>query len=203
MQQQSAQERAAQGVREVQAGMQNVIDQIPPEQWPLINTLFKITIALALVWLVLALIAWWRRSAYNLTVASTADRSKKAQPDFLNVDKEAREEAVERGDDHEDELAERERREALAARNAGKQPLSATQRLASVASLLMSLFTLFTAMTGAVLNVGNMGDYVGKLTTAGKLQYLIQEHAFGVVVVLFVIGYHIWKYFRDRKWKEA
>ena len=43
-----------------------------------------------LLWLLLSLVAWWRRRAYNLTVASTARRSKKAQPDFLNVDKKAR-----------------------------------------------------------------------------------------------------------------
>jgi hypothetical protein len=203
MQQQTVQKQAEQGVREVQAVVQSAIDHIPPEQWPLINTLFKITIVLAIIWIVLALIAWWRRSAYNLTVASTADRSKKAQPDFLNVNKEARGEAIERGDKHEDDIAERERKEALAALNAGKQPLSATQRLASAASFLMSLFTLLTAMSGAVLNVGAMGDHVSKLTTAGKLKYLIYEHTFGCLVVLFVIGYHIWKYFHDRKWQEA
>jgi hypothetical protein len=190
-------------VQNVQAKMQNVIEQIPPEQWPLINTLFKITIVLALVWLAVALIAWWRRSAYNLTVAATADRAKQAQPDFLKINKEARAEAIERGEDHEAELAERERREAAAARQAANQPLAATGRLASVATFLMSLFTLLTALSGAALNVGVMGDHVQKLTTAGKLKYLIYEHTLGCAVVAFVIGYHIWKYFHDKKWKGA
>ena len=99
----------------IPANVQDAIDRIPPEAWPLIDIACKVTVAIALVWIFLALVAWWRRRAYNLTIASTAKRNKDAQPDFLTVDKKAREAAIERGAAHEADLTERERQEAIAA----------------------------------------------------------------------------------------
>lgn len=182
--------------------VQQVVDRIPPEAWPLIDTLFRITIVIALVWLLLALVAWWRRRAYNLTVASTASRSKKAQPDFLRVDEKARKAAIERGEAHEEVLEEREREEALAALKAAKDPLSFSQRLAGFAAAAMSIFTLSTVIFGAVTNVTRMGEALQAVSSFEKIRIIIVNNWLGTLIALFVIVWHIYKYYADRKWKE-
>lgn len=181
--------------------LQDAIDRIPPEAWPLIDLAFKITAGIVVVWIALALFGWWRRRAYNLTVASTAKRNKRAQPDFLHVDTKAREAAIARGEAHEDELDEREAREAAIA--AGGDPVSAGRRIAQLAALLMSIFTLLCGIMGAVGNVGAMEAQVKNLTASGKIQYLVTQHPIGTAIVLLVIGYNVWHYIQHRKWQEA
>lgn len=188
-------------IDKARAGVQSAIDQIPPDAWPMIDLAIRITIVVAVVWLLLSLFAWWRRRAYNLTVASTARRNKKAQPDFLNVDEKARKEAVKRGDAHEDALVDRETAEELAAMKAAKGPITFAKRFASLASLIMSVFTLGTAISGVILNVGRMGDYLKEGTTGGRLQYLFQEHTIGMIIVLLIVGIHIYFYITKKKWE--
>ncbi|MBS0479869.1 MAG: hypothetical protein JSR79_11295 [Proteobacteria bacterium] len=184
---------------QIPANVQDAIDRIPPEAWPLIDTTARITVVVALVWIFLALVAWWRRRAYNLTVASTAKRNKAAEPDFLHVDKEAREAAVERGKAHETELTERERLEALAASSG----LSKGSHFARLAALLMSLFTLACSIMGVVGNVGAMEKSVQNLTASGKIQYIVTQHPIATVIIVLVIAYNVWHYFQHRKWEEA
>jgi len=179
--------------------VQDLVDRVPPEAWPLIETMFKITIALAIIWLALAIVAWWRRRAYNLTVASTAGRSEKAQPDFLRVDEKAREAAIERGEAHEKFLDDRERDRERAA----KDPLSLGQRLAGLATLMMSIFTLSTVIFGAVNNVRSMGKELQSIGTFERLQQIIVDNWLGATIAVFVIGWHVSKYFLDRKWTKA
>lgn len=183
------------------ANVQDAINRIPPEAWPLIDMTAKVTVVVALVWIFLSLVAWWRRRAYNLTVASTAKRNKDAQPDFLTVDKKAREAAIERGAAHEAELTERERLEALAA--AERSGLRKGTNFARIAALLMSLFTLGCSIMGVVANVGAMEKSVQNLTAGGKIQYIIAAHPIATVIVVFVIAYNVWHYFQHRKWEEA
>lgn len=183
----------------IPANVQDAIDRIPPEAWPLIDITAKITVAIALVWIFLALVAWWRRRAYNLTIASTAKRNKDAQPDFLTVDKKAREAAIERGKAHEEELIERERREALAAVGG----LTKGSHFARIATLLMSLFTLACSIMGVVGNVGAMEASVQKLNASGKIQYIIQQHPIATIIIVLVIAYNVWHYFQHRKWEQA
>ncbi|HEX8442646.1 MAG TPA: hypothetical protein VF631_03250 [Allosphingosinicella sp.] len=177
--------------------VQDLVDRIPPEAWPLIDVLFRITVALTLLWLFLALVAWWRRRAYNLTIASTAGRSKKAQPDFLRVDEKARKAAIARGEAHEEFLEDREQEELA------KDPLSFGQRMAGLASLVMSLFTLSTVVFGAVSNIQNMGKAFKSMGTWEKMQKVLADHWFGTSLAVFVIGWYLYKYFADRKWKES
>lgn len=196
-------QQAQQGLDVAREAAEGAIERIPPEAWPMIDLMFKITIGLFVVWIFLALVAWWRRRAYNLTVASTHKRSKAAQPDFLSVNKEAREAAIERGEAHEEALAERDEAEAAAALAAAGKPLGFANRLASIATTAMSIFTLLTAISGAALNVGKMDEQVKELTASGKIEYLLKEHTFGVIVVLLIIAFQVWKFFNKEKWKEA
>lgn len=181
----------------------DLVDQIPPDAWPVIDMAFKVTIALVLIWLALAVIAFWRRRAYNLTIASTARRSKKAQPDFLKVDKKARERAIDRGERHEEMLDEREEGDAEAALKAAKEPVGIAKRIAEALSVFASLFTLGAAIAGVVANVGKMGEYVENLSTWGRIQYLLAHHTIGVIVVLVVVAHQIYKYVSGKKWKGA
>lgn len=183
----------------IPANVQDAIDRIPPEAWPLIDITAKVTVAIALVWIFLALVAWWRRRAYNLTIASTAKRNKDAQPDFLTVNKKAREEAIARGAAHEAELTERERLEALAASSGLKKG----SHIARIAALLMSLFTLACSIMGVVGNVGAMEKSVQNLTASGKIQYIIQQHPIATIIIVLVIAYNIYHYVTHRKWEEA
>ena len=138
-------------------------------------------------------------AAASRPVASTAKRNKRAQPDFLDIDKKAREAAIERGAAHEAELTERERQEAIA--EAAR--LSKPTHFARIAALLMSLFTLACSVMGVVGNVGAMEKSVQNLTAGGKVQYIIVHHPIATVIVLFVIAYNVWHYFQHRKWEEA
>lgn len=199
----SIQDQAEAGVRAAQQGAQQVIDQIPPDAWPMIDIMFRITIGLTIVWLVLALVAWWRRRAYNLTVASTAKKDRNAQPDFLSVDEKARKEAIKAGERHEDTLDNREKEEALAALKAAKGPVAWSERIASAATFLMSIFTLLTGFSGAIFGVKRLDGYLDQAGTAGTFEYLLREHTIGCIVVVFVIGYHIWRYVAEKKWKKA
>ena len=111
--------------------------------------------------------------------------------------------AIARGEAHENLLDERERAEALAALQAAKHPLSLSQRLAGFAAFLMSLFTLATMAFGAVTNVSRMGETLQSVGSFEKIRMVVADHWFGTAVAVFVIGWHVYKYFGDRKWKES
>jgi hypothetical protein len=152
-------------------------------------------------------VAWWRRRAYNLTIASTASRSESAQPDFLKVDEKARAAAVGRGEDHEEFLDAREKAEAeaaaaAAALAASKGPLTLAQRLAKISAFLMSLFTLVTVIFGAVGNVGRMGASLESVGSVEKMKMILADNWFGGLVAIFVIGWHVYKYFTDKGWTK-
>ena len=199
----SIQDRAKETFRATQEVANAAIAQIPPDAWPIIDLMMKVLIGLALVWLVLSLIGWWRRRAYNLTIASTAARNKKAQPGFLTVDHDAREAAIQRGAAHDDALDKRERDDALAALKAAAAPLTLAGKIARSATLVMAVFTLLTGFSGAVFNVTTMGNYLKEAGAAGRIEYLLTEHPFGCAVAVFVIGYNIWRFVADKKWEKA
>lgn len=197
--------RAQQSLDQARAGIDNAIEKIPPEAWPAIDLMMNILIGLFIVWIALALVAWWRRRAYNLTIASTARLNRKAQPDFLNVDQKARTKAMERGEAHAKALDEREAaaEDALAALKAAKEPVTIASRIASTATLLMSIFTLLTGLTGAIFNITRVGDYLEQATMGERLSYLVQEHPIGTVVAVFVIGFNVWRYGAEKKWQKV
>lgn len=183
--------------------VQDAIDRIPPEAWPFIDLLFRITIALVAVWFVLVIFAWWRRRAYNLTIAATARKNRKGQPDFLKVDRKAREAAIARGEAHESILDEREREERLAALQAAGDPIGWTERIVGAGAFIMSLITLGSTVLGAFLNVTKMGDTLREMPAGERIVAVLTKHWFVSLVMLVVIAWHIYQYFIQHKWKEA
>jgi hypothetical protein len=179
----------------------DVLDQIPPDAWPLIDRLFQITIAVAAVWLALSLFVYWRRRAANLTPVTAARKSKDAQPDFLNVDHEARRAAIERGEAFERQLEIREAEEARAAAAAALGPATSGRRLAKLAALVMSIFTLVTMIAGSIGNIGRMGEYMQQLSAPERLLAVVRNHPIGTGVMVLVIAAFLFQYFYERKWR--
>lgn len=180
--------------------MQDALDRIPPDAWPLIDRMFEITVIAAAIWLALSLFVWWRRKAANLTVVSSADKSKSAQPDFLNVDHKARREAIERGEAFERQLDAREAEEARTAALASLKPATTGRRIAQLVTLLMSLFTMATAVIGSIMDVSRMSEYMQRLSAPERIMAVIEANPIGTIVVVLVVAATIFKYFYERKW---
>lgn len=64
-------------------------------EWLMVST------ALAfLIWVMLALFIYWRRAKTNLTPVDVPAPNRDASPDFLRIDHEKRQQALERGDEY-------------------------------------------------------------------------------------------------------
>lgn len=183
--------------------MSETLEQIPPEAWPLIDLLFNLTMATVGTWLALTVFVWWRRSASNLTPVNAADKNKKAQPDFLKVDKAARAEALERGEAFGKEVERREREEARAQSKGGRPTLTVSQRAARFLSFFMSLFTLATMIFGAIFQVTRMGDMMREYSTFDRIVTVVQSHPISFSIAALVIIFQIYRFFVDRNWQEG
>ncbi len=181
--------------------MQNVVDRVPPEAWPFIDRLFEATVAVAAIWLALSIFVYWRRRATNLTPVTAPRRSKKAQPDFLEVDHKARRAAMERGEAFERELQAREAEEARSGEAAGLRTAMTGTRLAKLATIIMSVFTLVTMIVGSILNIGKMGELMQTYSTTERIAAVIREHPVGSTVAVIVIVAGIYRFFHERKWR--
>lgn len=183
--------------------MNETLDKIPPEAWPLIELLFNLTILTVVAWLTITVFVWWRRSASNLTPVNAAEKNKKAEPDFLSVDTSAREAAEARGEAFGKDLDRQEKEAAKAAARGGRPARSTTQHIAGLVSFLMSLFTLATMIFGAIWQVSRMGQLMQEYSTAERIFAVIQNHPISFSVAVLVIGFQIFRFFSDRQWKES
>ena len=144
----------------------------------------------------------WRRSASNLTPVNAAARNRKVDPDFLSVDEKGRAEALQRGDQYEKDLAQKERDE-LRALKRENGPMTLSKRIAQFFSLFMSLFTLATMILGSIWQVTRMGDMMSSYSTPERIMAVIGNHPIAFTVATLVIVYHIYRFFVDRKWEAA
>lgn len=183
--------------------MSETLNQIPPEAWPLIDLLFNLTMAATGIWLAITVFVLWRRASSNLTPVHAAEKSRKAQPDFLKVDKKARAEALERGEAFDKELERREREAARAEARRKRGPITIGQHLARFVSFFMSLFTLATMIFGAIFQVTRMGDMMKEYSTAERLMTVIQNHPISFTVATLVIGFQVYRFISDRNWQEG
>lgn len=179
--------------------LQETLQQIPPEAWPIIDILFNVTMAAAGIWLALTVFVIWRRHASNLTPVNATSRNHKAQPDFLKVDQKARAEAIKRGDAHEKALdrrdAEEVRAEAKANSALRRKPLTFAQRLAGLVTFVMSVFTLFSIVTTSIFTVSRMGDMVGEMSAVDRMVAIVMAHPIAVSVCLLIIFARIYTQF--------
>ena len=183
--------------------MSETLNQIPPEAWPLIELLFNLTMASVGIWLAITVFVWWRRSASNLTPVNAASSDRKAQPDFLEVNKKARAEALERGEAFDKEIERRQREEVKAEARKGRNKATTGQRMARFLSFFMSLFTLATMVFGAIFQVTRMGQMMKEYSTLERIAAVIQNHPISFSVATLVIGFQVYRFFVDRNWQEG
>ena len=171
--------------------MEEVLQQVPPEAWPLIDTLFNMTLLFTGLWLAWTIFVMWRRSASNLTSISGASPNKRANPDFLSVDQKARRDALKRGDEFEKDLDNRERDEARELKKKARRQESAISRIGRLVSFFMALFSVATMISGTIFQVTIMGRYWEQYSAGERLAYVIKEHPIGVAVTAAVILYNV------------
>lgn len=187
--------------------MEQTLQQIPPEAWPIIDLLFNVTMAIAGIWLALTVFVIWRRHSSNLTPVNATSKNHKAQPDFLKVDQKARAEAIKRGDLHEQALDRRDadeaRAEARAKSVSRREPVSFAQRLAGLVTFIMSIFTLLSIVTSSVFTVSRMGDMVGEYTATDRIIAIIMAHPIAFSVCALIILARIYTQFFMTAKKEG
>lgn len=180
--------------------MDEALNSIPPEAWPLINYLFNATMVLTMLWLGYSLIVGMRRSASNLTPVHSVSAKKKAQPDFLSTDHKARNEALKRGDDFDKELSHDERIEERNARRQ-RQKETSVGRIGRLVTLGMALFSLATMVSGTIFQVSIMGRYWEQFSAQERLVSVVTKHPIGVAITAGVIIYNFYIFFKNRKWE--
>jgi Flp pilus assembly protein TadB len=181
--------------------MEQTLDKIPPEAWPIVDLLFNLTMAAAGIWLAVTAFVIWRRHASNLTPVNAAERSRKAQPDFLKVDQKAREEAIERGDKFEKAL---DRRDAAEERAASRlKPAKSAQKVAGLAALIMSIFTMLSVVTSSVFTLTGAGQLAGEFSTWERARAIIEAHPIAFTLCVLIILARIYTHFFPPAQKEG
>jgi len=181
--------------------MDQTLQQIPPEAWPIIDLLFNVTMAAAGIWLAVTAFVIWRRHASNLTPVNAAERNRKAQPDFLKVDKKAREEAIERGDDFEKSLDRRDVAEAKAASRL--KPAKTVQKVAGAAAFIMSIFTVLSVIASSVFTLHGVGRVASEFSTWERARGMIEDHPIAFTICLLIIFARIYTHFFPPEKKEG
>lgn len=179
--------------------MEQTLEQIPPEAWPIVDLLFNVTMAAAGVWLAITAFVIWRRHASNLTPVNAAERSQKAQPDFLKVDRKAREEAIERGDNYEKVLDRRDVAEAASR----LKPAKSAQKMAGFTALVMSIFSIMSVVSSSVFTVTSSGQMAGEFSTWERARAIAENHPIALTVCVVIIAVRIYLHFFPPAEKEG
>lgn len=188
---------------ELEPMLNDYISRIPPEAWPLIDTVLRVTAAISIIWLALVVFIHLRRNASNLTPVNAARKKKSDQPDFLSVDKSAREAALQRADHFESDLAAREEAEARAAREAKEKPISLAGQIFRLLSFLMSVFSLLTMIVGSIWQIGRMGALMKEYSTVERLVAVIQNNPISFTITLLVSVYAVWSFINKYSGSKA
>jgi hypothetical protein len=148
--------------------------QVPPGVAIWINRLLFLSLGLLVLWLVLEVLAFFMRRAYNLTPAESTS-SKNLRPDFLKVDHKAREEMIERG------------KEFTAAPQSGG--VAAAASTASLGAIGSGLLTFVSATFFAFGRVEELDKTWKDLSGWDRLTTIVQSHPVGFAFAgLLVVG---------------
>ncbi|WP_300394339.1 hypothetical protein [Henriciella sp.] len=182
--------------------MEDAINTVPPDAWPLITVMFNVTCVVTALWLAWTIFIIWRRRASNLTAVRGARVNRNAAPDFLSVDEKARKSALARGEAYEKTLNQRDLDEAKAAELKLRKKESLVARIGRLVSFGMALFSLASMISGTVFQVSIMGRYWEQYSAGERLMAVIQEHPIGVAVTVGVILFNIVTFVSSRKWES-
>jgi hypothetical protein len=135
------------------------------------------------LWLVTSVIGYFHRRAYNLTHAE-AGRSKNIKPDFLKVDKDKRDAALEKGKAYDEVLAARE----VPASVATVAKVGLWSRLGAIATATLAVVA---AIFGTVTKVDSIQSGINSMSSWDRLGHFVGQNKAGTVVAIVVIGANI------------
>ena len=170
---------------------------------PWLDALLWATLVVAILWLLLDGLAAWRRKATGLTVASTA--SDGSTPAFLGMDHKERQAALDRADQFEAKLTERETRQKAEVEGKAFRAERTTgfMRTTQMLAVFMSFFSLATLIAGAIWQVSWLGVVWEKWSASGRMIETLKAHPFAVAVCLIVITFHVLTFVRERRWTAS
>ena len=146
-------------------------------------------IAVGAVWLVLTVLDYMNRRAYNLTMSDRGG-SPGAEPGFLKVDQEKRDAVIAAGEKFDEKIAAQE-----AARAAAQAPVpSRATHVAGWGAGVFGVLTLLTAVIGAFGRVEFYDTAARQLTNFERLGQIIGTYWLGFVIVLILIAIQIWQF---------
>ncbi len=145
--------------------------QLPPGITAWIDLFLYIFLGLVLLWIVLKIIGYFMRRAYNLTVAATTS-SKNLKPDFLKVDHAQRQELIDRGKQFD---------------LAHELPVEKV----TTAARLGVIFTAFISFASAAFfALGRVEDYDQtwhKLAAGRKFTLILRSHPIGFIIAIVIV----------------
>ena len=147
-------------------------------------------LVLVAIWASLALFGWFQRRAYNLTVMERAQAGRQT-PDFLKVDHQTREAALERGDAYADERA-RGGQPAPPEEPAPPAPpilrkVGRFSRLARIGAVVFAIANLIVVGASALLKAEKTHEFFYSLSNWERWQTLFEKYWIGVTVAVLVI----------------
>jgi len=166
-----------------------VADLLPVALWA--------SVVAGAVWLVLSLLDYQHRKAYNLTIGTRGGKG--ATPDFLTVDHEKRAAARAAGDAFDAKIAARDLSEAEAERAPGPAPAGKAMSIAKLATAAFGTVTAISVILGAVGRIEFYDDAVRRLTSWERLVEILEAHWIGFVVAALIIVAHIAQAFRQAR----
>jgi hypothetical protein len=149
--------------------------------------------AFTALWAVTGTIAYFHRRAYNLTRAESS-HSQNIKPDFLKVDKDKRQQALDRGAAYDQVLQGR----------AAPSPVETASLWSRFAAMATAVLALITLMVGTLNSVGALQQGVEKISNWDTLSQLVSDHKAGTVVALIVIAANVIVFVEgSKKWRKA
>ena len=174
--------------------MRHSLERFLPQNWENLDLLLNITVIVAVLWLVTNIFIIWRRKQTNLTPVDAPRAKRKAQPDFLSIDKKADKAAKERGDQYARELDDREREEQqkLAAAQQADHTIANASLFRTVlgyATIALSLISLLVILVGSLMPTSGLGKMMGDYEVEGRLSDVFQQHPIAIVVTILILAF--------------
>jgi hypothetical protein len=130
-----------------------------------------IFLGLVLIWVVLKVIAYFMRRAYNLTPVGTA-KSKNVKPDFLKVDHAQRDQIIDRGRQFD---------------KAQEPPVETAARATKWGVVISAVASFAAAVFFALSRVPDYEEMWGRFSTWNKFLAIVLSHPVGFTIAVIMI----------------
>jgi len=144
---------------------------LPPGVAAWTDRILYIFIGLVVLWIILKIIGYFMRRAYNLTVAAT-NKSKNLKPDFLKVDHAQRQAQIDRGKQFD---------------VANEPPVEKVATAARFGVIFTALISFGSAAFFALSRVEDYDQAWKKLAATDKFAAILKSHPTGFIIVSLVI----------------